>query len=201
MFRIAKTLEQTKVYHAVSNFVWKETIHKPLQLVVANTLFSSVFVIGTTCFDKCFLFHVITGRYCSSRKINVTLRFFKALCYATFFEASVLCWLWCCNNLFFLIFVTNFTFVTLPHSAGSIRRCQVRSFEVSGSSIRKNKLWIDFYTYTKSLYLQLKLGSLHFAGVLFKSCSEYISQTPMPKCDLDNRITLAWVLHIQACKN
>ena len=28
--------------------------------------FSSVHVIGTTCFDKCFLFYVVTGRHCFS---------------------------------------------------------------------------------------------------------------------------------------
>ena len=28
-----------------------------------KTLFSSVYITGTTCFDECFLFYVITGRY------------------------------------------------------------------------------------------------------------------------------------------
>ena len=71
-----KRLEQTKVYHAFSYFVWKETTHKPLKVAAAKTLFSSVYVIGTTCFDECFLFYVITGIQYFSRKINVTLRFF-----------------------------------------------------------------------------------------------------------------------------
>ena len=33
---------------------------KPLKVAAGKTLFSSVYVIGTTCFDECFLFNVIT---------------------------------------------------------------------------------------------------------------------------------------------
>ena len=54
-----KWLEQTKIYHAFSYFVWKETTHKPLQVPATKTLFSSVYVIRTTCFDECFLFYAI----------------------------------------------------------------------------------------------------------------------------------------------
>ena len=50
-----KALEQTKVYHAFSCFVWKETNHKPLKVAAAKTFFSIVYVIGTTCFDECVL--------------------------------------------------------------------------------------------------------------------------------------------------
>ena len=46
-----KRLKQTKVYHAFSHFVWKETTHKPLNVPAARTIFFSVYVIGTTCFD------------------------------------------------------------------------------------------------------------------------------------------------------
>ena len=78
-------------------------------------------------------------------------------------------------------------------------KCQVSGpwcpgIQVPGFSIRKNKLWIDFYTYAKSLNLQLRLESLHFAGVLFKTCSENMSQTPMRQCYLNNCITSAWVI-------
>ena len=31
--------------------------HKPLKVAVAKIVFSSVYVIGTTCFDECFSFH------------------------------------------------------------------------------------------------------------------------------------------------
>ena len=44
-----KSLKQTKVYHTFFYFVRKET----------KTVFSSVYVIGTTCFDECFLFFVL----------------------------------------------------------------------------------------------------------------------------------------------
>ena len=67
-----KRLEQTKVYHGFSYFVWKETTHKPLKVAAAKTLFSSAYVIGTTCFDECFLFHVITWRNYFLWKMNVT---------------------------------------------------------------------------------------------------------------------------------
>ena len=71
-----KWLQQIKIYHTFSYFVWKETTYKPLQVPAAKTLFSSVYVIGATCFDERFLFYVITGRHYSSWKINVNLRFF-----------------------------------------------------------------------------------------------------------------------------
>ena len=71
-----KWLEQTKICHVFSYFVRKETTHKPFQVPAAKTLFSSVHVIGTTCFDECFLFYVITGRHYFSWKIYDNLRFF-----------------------------------------------------------------------------------------------------------------------------
>ena len=83
-----KRLQQTKVYHTFSYFVWKETTHKPLKVGAAKTVFPSVYVICTTCFDECFLFYVITGRCCFSWKFIVTLRFFKHYVVA-FFEGSV----------------------------------------------------------------------------------------------------------------
>ena len=42
-------------------------------MAAAKTLFSSVYFIGTTCFDECFLFYVITVRHYFLWKINVTL--------------------------------------------------------------------------------------------------------------------------------
>ena len=37
--------------------------------------FSSVYIIDKTCFDECFLFHVITGRHYFLHKFSVTQRF------------------------------------------------------------------------------------------------------------------------------
>ena len=69
-----KRLKQTKVCHAFSYFIWKETTHKPLKVAAAKSLFSSVYIIGTTCFDECFSFYVITKRHYFSWKFIATLR-------------------------------------------------------------------------------------------------------------------------------
>ena len=50
---------------------------------------SSVYVIDATCFDECFLFHVIAGRRYFFSEIVVTVRFFNRHIVA-FFETSVL---------------------------------------------------------------------------------------------------------------
>ena len=77
-----KRLKQTKVCHAFSYFVWKETTHKPLKVAAAKSLFSSVYVIGTTCLDDCFSFYVIAKRHYFSWKFIVPLRLFWApFCY------------------------------------------------------------------------------------------------------------------------
>ena len=49
-----KRLKQTKVCHAFSYFIWKETTDKNLKVAAAKSLFSSEYIIGTTCFDECF---------------------------------------------------------------------------------------------------------------------------------------------------
>ena len=73
---MSKRLQKTKAYHAFSYFVLKETTYKPLKVAAAKTFFFSVYVVGTTCFDECFLFYVITGRHYFSKKFIVTLRLF-----------------------------------------------------------------------------------------------------------------------------
>ena len=45
-------------------------------VAAAETIFAKVYVIGTTFFDECFLFHVKTKRYYLSEMFNVNLRFF-----------------------------------------------------------------------------------------------------------------------------
>ena len=63
-----KRLKQTKVCHAFSYFVWKETTHKPLKVAAAKSLY--------------FLFYVITKRHYFSWKFIVTLGLFEAsFCY------------------------------------------------------------------------------------------------------------------------
>ena len=56
-----RRLMQTKVYYKLFYSVSKEASHKPLKVAAAKKSFPSVFIIDTTCFDECFLFHVITG--------------------------------------------------------------------------------------------------------------------------------------------
>ena len=52
------------IYHtSFVCFVWKKTTRKTLKVAASKPFFFSVYVIGTTCFDECFLFHVITGKY------------------------------------------------------------------------------------------------------------------------------------------
>ena len=65
-----KRIKQIKVFFY---FVWKETNYKPLKLTAAKAFFFSLYAIGTTSFDKCFLFHVITGRHYILKKFIATL--------------------------------------------------------------------------------------------------------------------------------
>ena len=46
-------------------------------MVNVKNFSSSVYLIGTTCFNDCFLFHVITGRHYFSYKFPVRLWFFS----------------------------------------------------------------------------------------------------------------------------
>ena len=57
---IQKRLIQTKFCYSV----WKETTHKHSKVTTAKNVFYTAHVTVTTRFDKCFLFHVITGRHC-----------------------------------------------------------------------------------------------------------------------------------------
>ena len=50
---------------------------------------SSVHVVDATCFDECFLFHVITGRRYFFSEFVVTVRFFQPP-YVVFFETRAL---------------------------------------------------------------------------------------------------------------
>ena len=70
-----RRLIQTKVYYKLFYTIWKETSHKPLKVGAAKKSFPSVYIIDKTCFDECFLFHVITGRHYFLHKFSVTRRF------------------------------------------------------------------------------------------------------------------------------
>ena len=64
------------VYYIFLYSLWKETTHKFSNVAATVNLLSSVYVIATTCFNECFLFCVITGRYYFLWKFIVTLRVF-----------------------------------------------------------------------------------------------------------------------------
>ena len=66
---------ETKAYNKLSNSVWKERSHKLLKVANAKKPFPSGCTIDTTCFDECFLFHVIAGRHYFLYKFIVTQRF------------------------------------------------------------------------------------------------------------------------------
>ena len=68
-------LIQIKVYYKRFYSVWKETSHKPLKVTTAKNTFPNMYIIGRTCFDLCFLFHVITGKHYFLRKFSSTQRF------------------------------------------------------------------------------------------------------------------------------
>ena len=68
-------LMQIKVYYKLFYSVWKETSHKPLKVTTAKITFPNMYIIDRTCFDLCFLFHVITGRHYFLRKFSSTQRF------------------------------------------------------------------------------------------------------------------------------
>ena len=85
VFSSLEELMQTKVYFKLFYSVWKQTSQKPLKVAAATTSFSGVCIIVKTCFDECFLFHIITGRHYFLYKF-VTQRFGTA---AKCFERSL----------------------------------------------------------------------------------------------------------------
>ena len=101
--KMQKRLKQTKLFHAFSYFFWKETTHKPLK--VAASLFSSVYVIGTTYFDE----FIVVQRLCSPFCSFLWSQCFEGLSPHNQHDANTKV-----TNLiqssYFLIFVTNLLF-------------------------------------------------------------------------------------------
>ena len=52
---------QTKVYYKLFYSISGKTFHEFLKVIAAKKSLPSMFIIDMTCFDECFLFHVITG--------------------------------------------------------------------------------------------------------------------------------------------
>ena len=62
-----------------------------LIVTYAKNVFCSVYVIGITCFDQCFLFYVITGRhYVFYKSLSLLWVVFQPLYVVAFFEATLL---------------------------------------------------------------------------------------------------------------
>ena len=72
-----RKLIQSKVHYKFFSSVSKETTHKPSKVAAAKTFRQCVHVIDTTCFDGCFLFHLITGSYCFLQRFAIVWRFFQ----------------------------------------------------------------------------------------------------------------------------
>ena len=74
---ILRRLIQSKVYCKFLTLSARKCLsHRPSKAASAKNVFTSVYVIGTFCFDKCFLFYVITGRHFLYKKFIVTQRLF-----------------------------------------------------------------------------------------------------------------------------
>ena len=58
-----KNSKKKKRKYSTSFFtLWKGRTHKPSKVAATKTFLFSVYVVGTICFNKCFLFHMITKR-------------------------------------------------------------------------------------------------------------------------------------------
>ena len=68
----------------------KKTTHKPSNVEASKNFFSSVYIIGTTCFDKGFLFRVISGRQYFLKQAYHYFAGFLLCDFVTFFETSIL---------------------------------------------------------------------------------------------------------------
>ena len=57
-----KTQADQSMSHVFLLCLKKKTTRKPLKVAAANSIFSSVHIIGTACLDECFSFYLITIR-------------------------------------------------------------------------------------------------------------------------------------------
>ena len=75
----SRRLIQSKVYYKLFYFVSKEASHKPLKVAAAKKSFPSVFIIDTTYFDECFLFHVTTVFFIVTQGLGATAMLLHSL--------------------------------------------------------------------------------------------------------------------------
>ena len=96
--QIQKKLNQIKACHVLFYVTWKETTHKPLKLAAAKRLFSSVYIIGTTCFNECFSVYVLTKTLLFVKDHRYSDTFLNVI-----FKASVLKEVVFCINVFYAL--------------------------------------------------------------------------------------------------
>ena len=84
-----RVLVQTKVCYELCYSLWKETCDKPLKVATAKKSFPNVYIIDTTYFNECFLFHVIAGRHNFYTDLSLS-RDLMNRHVAVFFETSAL---------------------------------------------------------------------------------------------------------------
>ena len=146
-----RRLKQTKVYHAFSYFIWKETTHKPLKMAAEKSFFSSVYVIGTTCFDECFVFYMITSLFLKVYQYSeIFLNVMLLLCLKPVLkEVRILCTIPIMTQMIYLpsFFDTNFNFATVPDFSS------------------------DTFPYTWSFSLETQI----LAGSMFPACTIFLS--------------------------
>ena len=75
----SRNAKKTQTDQNIPHIFLQETTHKPLKVASAKSLFSSVYVTGTTCFSECFSFYVIPKRHYFSWKFIITLKLFAIL--------------------------------------------------------------------------------------------------------------------------
>ena len=95
--RVIQTNYTTRFLYSV----WLETTHKPSNVATAKNFFSSMYVIVTNCFDKHFLFHVITGRHCFHQSLSLFWGSFQppfsCFLWKKWFKRSP-CFIFCLHN-------------------------------------------------------------------------------------------------------
>ena len=88
--RYFEILSTTILLLSLKRVFWKKSVFYVFLWLQCN--FSSIYVIDATCFDECFLFHVIAGSHYFWQMFVVTLRFFQppfcSFLWNTYFERS-----------------------------------------------------------------------------------------------------------------
>ena len=138
--------------------------HKPLKVAAAKKSFPNVYIIDWTCFDECFLFHVITRRHYFLHKFIITQRFGEA--------AMLLC------SLEKIFWKKSAIYIRYLHN--NVQCCQgpQPSFYFVDSVFYSFSLWMFHIFYYRQSFWNLKAQKLS-RGMFFQS---YTQMFIMPIC-------------------